>query len=839
MDTVAYEAPFLTNGNCTLGEAIHAANTNQPVDNCASGSAEEEDTILLAPEDGDVFETASLPPAYAARGGFLSAPFDVATQQVNTPTCDPVQDPSSLWCVTSQGTTEEAVTIEGDFYEIHPDNQNGKRLFHIYPNTTLTLKNVTLAGGRVDGNGGAILNEGTLIVEGTKLYRNRATENGGAIYNAASGHITVTKSAIYQNTALEKGGGIYDEGSTHADHSITETIIYNNAAPEGSSVFLESEGLVFDGNWWKFSQNDVGKLSSLSIIAPSTLTLPTVSEEIPAGAASLLTSDETSACFVRPLLVAYADALYPNGKRTVPAEDMLSVLTSQEDGLLVHYGPTLNSPMSREGNPVTLDNVTFDTFLDWNYRHVSVLYRVQYPLDTNAPAQVWYYVEDNAVGGEKNLRGWIAVQMDDKFYLEGAGIDGFNVELPNDANSDPCKGYIPTVNDPDDPEYDPDFTFTFYYDRETATKFAINQANTNAQGNIVGQYAVTSPINGQPNTTFTYSVLDNYNPQTGRTGSSVFISEVLWVGGYPTTLSFDGSFEVPVGSCTTRGSGNYKGWRYCHPPGGARGDGIDAWTQHEEIVGYYVDDARNDTGTVLLFDDIKLAHPITRQSVVPIQWADGTPIPDNQGGLVYDTPPTPNIHTWEEDWFFTTADINDYFDLEYVGSGIPSDSYLSTFYTWVSVKLASIQYGDYLYINTKYEDNCKDQQGNNILCGDTHGFFIVGWGPLEQCQDAIDTEFGFKMVKSGDGSDYPNTVFPDIASAYVNSVPYMVDFSGISNDKRRQTPKPRPFYCSYYDDLTTLAADGSYFRTDHAWFFFTMPDALVLPVNRMYTSPRG
>ncbi|MCL4880465.1 MAG: hypothetical protein KJ064_27685 [Anaerolineae bacterium] len=219
---------------------------------------------------------------------------------------------------------------------------------------------------------------------------------------------------------------------------------------------------------------------------------------------------------------------------------------------------------SMKGGTVTLDNVTFDTFVDWNYRHVSVLYRVQFPLDTNTPAQVWYYVEDNAVVGEKNLR---------------AGIDGFNVELPDDVNSDPCKGYIPTVNDPDDPEYDPDFTFTFYYDRKMAAEYGMAQAyenDTNDPG--TGRVTYNLWASGYPFPNFFYT---NLTGEEGATGSAFFTSELIWIGGMPMTR---GVPETPgEETCDNDHDANTSGWRYCR----SEEHGSFSWRAHEALMAYY------------------------------------------------------------------------------------------------------------------------------------------------------------------------------------------------------------------------------------------------------------
>lgn len=487
---------------------------------------------------------------------------------------------------------------------------------------------------------------------------------------------------------------------------------------------------------------------------------------------------------------------------------MLSVLTSQEDGLLVHYGPTLNSPMSREGNQVTLDNVTFDTFVDWNYRHVSVLYRVQFPLDTNTPAQVWYYVEDNAVGGEKNLRGWIAVQMEDKFYIEGAGIDGFNVELPDDVNSDPCKGYIPTVNDPDDP----DFTFTFYYDREMAADYAIAQSYQIENykphsGRITYRLDPSLPNNHFPtalvieNIPFANIRVATVN-HNNHTGSAAFVSEGLFMGGMPQTVDLG---DTSPDSCSGSFGAN-SGWRHCIT------DGNTVWLNHPWIVAYYTNNfvpnpSQSTTSGVLTQ---QTTPPTERGHTVPFQPAgevakaaflqvtlDPPQTGSSSGPTPTPVPPTSGKRLVN----LTTGEVllpDDLLDL------VESTLVASTTNTGL------IQAGDYAWINP--------------LEKDPHGLLVAGWGNAEDCGTIIENPGTSNRVTLGDGKLF--ATYEEAINASVSyPVPYVVDFS-----YRIQHPIPRPFYCTRY--VTTTS--GWEWFANHEWHFFTLPEAIHIPVQSLH-----
>lgn len=488
---------------------------------------------------------------------------------------------------------------------------------------------------------------------------------------------------------------------------------------------------------------------------------------------------------------------------------MLSVLTSQEHGLLVHYGPTLNSPMSREGNQVTLDNVTFDTFVDWNYPHVSVLYRVQFPLDTNTSAQVWYYVEDNAVGGEKNLRGWIAVQMEDKFYIEGAGIDGFNVELPDDVNSDPCKGYSPTVNDPtyvhnpNDP--DDKLTITFPYDRKTAIEYGIIQAFENHSDpppddpdEREGYYEdndfdrrVTRPVAGYSFPNFDYASLG-----TNGTNSALFTSEAIWMGGLPMTYIDQ--------TCPTN-EDQHGTW--CLDFSGNNGYvASKAWRLHPALVAYY-------TGTdhPLIYDPQQsiryqnsflinttpqIGDFVVRASIESIPpLSESNPISNREDRYAADG--VENFFRFADDAFAyqdAAVDLADW-----------AQYYLN--YNPTTYNVNPIEKGDYIIISSS---------------ADRHGFIVVGWGDIATCTQA-------EQISSAN----PTPVFYDTWQS--NTVPYVVDYSyavdATTSNDRTQTPIARPFYCS------AVALDPGSFG-DHDWYFYHLPHSITISVDNLHIPVR-
>ena len=89
------------------------------------------------------------------------------------------------------------------------------RLFTFNSGTTNVLRSLNLTGGNGSGgDGGAILNNGSLVVVGCALYGNSANSSaaglGGAIRN--NGSLAVSNSTISGNSAYW-GGGVYGNGS--------------------------------------------------------------------------------------------------------------------------------------------------------------------------------------------------------------------------------------------------------------------------------------------------------------------------------------------------------------------------------------------------------------------------------------------------------------------------------------------------------------------------------------------------------------------------------------------------------------------------------------------------
>jgi CSLREA domain-containing protein len=105
---------------------------------------------------------------------------------------------------------------------------SGAGVLRLIPGTSLTLKDVIVENSMtLSGAGGAILNEGTLIISRSILRNNSAGTIGGAIYSF--GNLTIDRSILQGNRAVNGGGAIVFEGITMNINrsSIIENLVTN------------------------------------------------------------------------------------------------------------------------------------------------------------------------------------------------------------------------------------------------------------------------------------------------------------------------------------------------------------------------------------------------------------------------------------------------------------------------------------------------------------------------------------------------------------------------------------------------------------------------------------
>jgi predicted outer membrane repeat protein len=134
-----------------------------------------------------------------------------------------------------QGQGADQTVIKGC-----PDGQQAEsNIFLVLDGYSLTLRDISLANGYDDYNGGGIQSRSELILDRVMIYNCTAPNNlhhGGAIYHTGS-LLEITDSTIYDNSAGYWGGGIaisvLEESSTV---NITNSTFSNNSAVSGGGA---------------------------------------------------------------------------------------------------------------------------------------------------------------------------------------------------------------------------------------------------------------------------------------------------------------------------------------------------------------------------------------------------------------------------------------------------------------------------------------------------------------------------------------------------------------------------------------------------------------------------
>ncbi|MBP6473157.1 MAG: hypothetical protein KA773_22120, partial [Chloroflexi bacterium] len=106
----------------------------------------------------------------------------------------------------------------------------------LYNNAFAVVQQAEFSGNSAFDGGAVYHNDGTLSLDGNKLYGNAASANGGAVYLAggASGAMDVRNNFIYDNSA-DKGGGLYNEDSN--GRIWHNTFVNNIASVDGGGIY--------------------------------------------------------------------------------------------------------------------------------------------------------------------------------------------------------------------------------------------------------------------------------------------------------------------------------------------------------------------------------------------------------------------------------------------------------------------------------------------------------------------------------------------------------------------------------------------------------------------------
>jgi hypothetical protein len=157
-------------------------------------------------------------------------------------------------------TVSQSVTIQGpgaDSLAISADNAS--REFTIAAGVDALISGLTLENGNAPDRGGAVLNDGTLTLQGCVLLNNSAGSNSGPSYGGAvanDGDLAVCDSTFTGNTAGEGGaldnmGGLLVTASSFTNNSVVDPVLITTrigggaVANHGTLTVMDSD---FTGN---------------------------------------------------------------------------------------------------------------------------------------------------------------------------------------------------------------------------------------------------------------------------------------------------------------------------------------------------------------------------------------------------------------------------------------------------------------------------------------------------------------------------------------------------------------------------------------------------------------
>lgn len=229
VDAVADE--INADGDCSLREAVLAANTNAAQDGCAAGSAGSLDTIVL--EAGAEYGLTKAGADDAALVGDLDIANGAAAQDLRIE-------------VAGNGTATIRSLLK------NPSD----RVLSVAAGANVVLHGVIVTGGNsADGGGGGLLagSGATITLESCAFTANVAAQGGGAV-DIASGTLSVNGCVFTANKSVGSGGGAIRGGKTTVV-TVADSIFEQNQSGDfaggaiSSGPLLTVSGSSFVGNF--------------------------------------------------------------------------------------------------------------------------------------------------------------------------------------------------------------------------------------------------------------------------------------------------------------------------------------------------------------------------------------------------------------------------------------------------------------------------------------------------------------------------------------------------------------------------------------------------------------
>ncbi len=222
-----------TDGDCSLREAIQAANTDAAVDGCTSGSGD--DVITLPAGTYTLSVPGTGEDSNAAGDLDITSNVTVNGDGANTTTINGGAIDRVLHIVSGTVSVSGVTITNGNA----PGLAGGGIL--VSSGTSLTVANSTIASNTGD-LGGGFSSSGALTIENSTISGNNALVGAGI--RMTSGTVTITNTTISGNNASVGfgGGGMLVDAFGAVTVTFSNSTITGNSATNGGGIRILSEG---------------------------------------------------------------------------------------------------------------------------------------------------------------------------------------------------------------------------------------------------------------------------------------------------------------------------------------------------------------------------------------------------------------------------------------------------------------------------------------------------------------------------------------------------------------------------------------------------------------------
>ena len=217
-----------SDGDCSLREAIRAANTNTAVDACPAGSTG--DDIINIPAGTYTLTLTGISEDAAATGDL-----------------DITDADGSL---TINGENPATTIVDGN------DTDRVFDVHEVGSGITFTINNLTITNGRAtDDDGGGIrimsafVTLNNVIISNNEVFGGTLLDGGGLYYEdnnslAVDSYVRINHSSIINNHSVDRGGGIYGVGADQTTIIRNSTISGNTSDDDGAGIRFNSSSAI-------------------------------------------------------------------------------------------------------------------------------------------------------------------------------------------------------------------------------------------------------------------------------------------------------------------------------------------------------------------------------------------------------------------------------------------------------------------------------------------------------------------------------------------------------------------------------------------------------------------